>query len=374
MTNIFITIPWFVPAFRAGGPIQSIANLVKEHSDDVQYRIFCGDTDLNGAVLEGIETNKWIPYNESTYVWYSEPGKTSETLVKLVEKENPDILFIVGIFSWHYNIVPLLFCKARRKILSTRGMLHPEALTQKKWKKKVFLSLFKLWELPYKVDFHATDEEEAAFIRSYFPGPVKVFVAGNLPTNIGKLPLPDKEPGRLKLLTIAVISPMKNILMVLTALQKVTDAIHYDIYGPVKDEEYWDKCKEQVKTLPENIEVIFHKEIEPLKIKEALAETHVFVLPSKSENFGHALFEALSSGRPLITSNNTPWKRLLEAKAGINVSSNDAMDVANAIHFFAHLDNEQMKDHSEGAFAYAQKAVDGEKIKNQYKEMFNLKP
>ena len=49
MTKIFITIPWFLPAFRAGGPIQSIANLVKEFNEDVEYFIFCGDTDLNGA-------------------------------------------------------------------------------------------------------------------------------------------------------------------------------------------------------------------------------------------------------------------------------------------------------------------------------------
>ena len=33
--KIFITIPWFLPAFRAGGPIQSVANLVKEYEDGV---------------------------------------------------------------------------------------------------------------------------------------------------------------------------------------------------------------------------------------------------------------------------------------------------------------------------------------------------
>ncbi len=50
MTKIFIIIPWFLPAFRAGGPVQSIANLVKQYNDDVQYFIFCSDTDLNGSL------------------------------------------------------------------------------------------------------------------------------------------------------------------------------------------------------------------------------------------------------------------------------------------------------------------------------------
>lgn len=46
MTKTFITIPWFLPAFRAGGPVQSIANLVEECHEEVEYFIFCGDVDL----------------------------------------------------------------------------------------------------------------------------------------------------------------------------------------------------------------------------------------------------------------------------------------------------------------------------------------
>ena len=49
--KILITIPWFLPAFRAGGPVQSIANLIKEYHEEVEYFIFCGDTDVNGAAL-----------------------------------------------------------------------------------------------------------------------------------------------------------------------------------------------------------------------------------------------------------------------------------------------------------------------------------
>ncbi len=51
MTGIFFTIPWFLSALRAGGPIQPIANLVKEFHEDVEYYIYCNDTDLNGAAL-----------------------------------------------------------------------------------------------------------------------------------------------------------------------------------------------------------------------------------------------------------------------------------------------------------------------------------
>ncbi len=260
--KIFITIPWFVPAFRAGGPVQSVANLVKEFTEGVEYYIFCGDTDLNGAVLDNIKSNQWIGYNEHTQVWYAGPEKRSEMLMKLVEKEKPDILLIIGLFSWHFNIVPMVFCKGPRKILSSRGMLHPGALSQKKWKKRGYLFLFKMLDYHCKVDFHATDTEEADYIHSYFGKQAKVLVAGNFPTHIGLLPMPFKEPGKLKLVSVAIVSPVKNTLLILEALAKVKEWIEYDIYGPVNDEEYWDLCKEQIRMLPENVQVTYHKEIE----------------------------------------------------------------------------------------------------------------
>src|SRR6185437_1663744 len=313
MTKIFITIPWFLPAFRAGGPVQSVANLVKEFHEGIEYFIFCGDTDVNGAELGDILTNQWIPFNEYTQVWYAGPEKISDTLVKQVENVKPDILFIIGLFSWHYNIVPMMFCKGTKKILSTRGMLHPGALSQKRWKKKIYLQLFKLLEYQYKVVFHATDLEEGNYISSYFGKPANVMVAGNFPNKVSFIPIEKKSTGMLKIISVALISPMKNILKVLEALEKISFQVEYDLYGSIKDEDYWNVCKQQIKKLPENISVVFHKEIEPQKVKEVLGNAHVFILPSKSENFGHAIFEALSAGRPVITSNNTPWNQLKDS-------------------------------------------------------------
>jgi glycosyltransferase involved in cell wall biosynthesis len=372
LKKIFITIPWFVPAFRAGGPVQSIANLVREFQEGVQYFIFCGDTDLNGAELENIQTNQWITYNEHTRVWYAGPDKISDTLVKLVNEQKPDILYLVGLFSWHFNIVPMLFCKGPGKILSTRGMLHPGALTQKKWKKKIYLQLFKLLEYHYKVDFHAADEEEADYIRNYFEEPTNVFVAGNFPNKMGLLPLPAKETGKLKLISIGIISPMKNILLVLQALKKVMGEIQYDLYGPVKDEEYWDLCKKQIKLLPKNIQVTYHKEIDPVRVKDVLSQSHVFILPSKSENFGHAIYEALSAGRAVITSTNTPWNDLRASKAGMNVSVDYTIEMTEAINFFAGLDEGTLSEWQHGTSEYAEKAIDLEKIREEYRKMFSV--
>ena len=370
MTKIFISIPWFLPAYRAGGPIQSVANLVKEFTEGVEYYIFTSDTDLNGAALDNLTVNEWIDYNKYTKVWYAGPEKISDSLVKQVESIKPDILFIIGVFSWHFNLVPVMFCKAPKKILSTRGMLHPGALSEKKWKKKIFLQVFKLLEYHYKVLFHATDEEERKYITNQFGKPATIFTAGNYPSNIGSLVHGKKEVGSLKLVSIAILSAMKNILLVLQALQTVEETIQYDIYGPVRDENYRDDCLLQIKALPKNVSVFVHKEIEPHEVKGVLEKADVFILPSKSENFGHAMYEALSAGLPLITSHHTPWIKLENAKAGINVDLKDITEISSAISQFAGMEEEVFEEWRQGALRYAANAIDKDVIKKKYEEMF----
>ncbi len=160
--------------------------------------------------------------------------------------------------------------------------------------------------------------------------------------------------------------------MVLEGLKKISGNIEYHIYGPVKDEEYWEKCKEKMKSLPENIKAIYQKEIEPQRVKEVLSKGHVFILPSQSENFGHAIYEALSAGRPVVTSKNTPWNHLQESSAGINVSIDDPEDMVNSIRFFVEMNQAEMEKWSRGAFNYAEQAIDVEEIKKAYKKMFGV--
>lgn len=367
---VFITIPWFTPAYRAGGPVQSVLNLVSNFNEEIEYRIFCGNTDLNGEVLAGIETDQWTIFNNHTQVWYASDD-VSKNITAQAEKLKPDVLFIIGLFSWHYNIVPLLFCKAPLKILSARGMLHAGALAQKKLKKQVFLTALKIAGIVRKVTFHATDAAEYDFIKAAFGSDAKIAVAKNYGRKVTAFDPPEKEAGMLKLITVAIISPMKNYLKVLEALSKSIGEIEYNIYGPVKDPAYWELCREQMKSLPENITVHYHGETEPNAIDRLLKENHVFIMPSESENFGHSIYEALSAGKPVITSNTTPWNNLLQAKAGINVHA-EADEIKNAISLFTNMNNEEYKSFASGAKSYIAQHTDEAAIDLQYSRLFQI--
>ena len=344
---------------------------MREYNQDVEYYIFCGDKDLNGVSLRSITTGKWVDFNCRTKVWYASKEKISDNLTRQVDIIKPDILYVVGIFSWHFNVVPIIFCKVPKTILSARGMLHPGALSQKRWKKQIFLKTYRLLGLPKKNFLHATDNEEEKCIRKNFGGSTKVIVAGNFPNKIGALPMAAKIPGNLKIISIALISPMKNILKILEALNDVEANVQFDIYGPVKDQSYYAQCLEQAKRLPSNISVAMHGEIEPNRVTEILMQAHVFALPSKSENFGHAIYEALSAGRPVITSNQTPWNNLQGSRAGMNISLENNEGLSKAISFFASMNEKLLSQWSRGAIDYAAEAIDVEKIRGQYAEMFS---
>jgi glycosyltransferase involved in cell wall biosynthesis len=119
-----------------------------------------------------------------------------------------------------------------------------------------------------------------------------------------------------------------------------------------------------------NIKVIYQGEIVPNRVGDALNTAHVFILPSKSENFGHAIYEAMTAGKPVITSHHTPWNDLQENNAGINVSTERVEEITAAIEYFASMTSEEYELWSKATRAYALAAIDVEEIKQQYVQMF----
>ncbi|HEV7330121.1 MAG TPA: glycosyltransferase [Flavisolibacter sp.] len=370
MKTVWISIPWFAPAWRAGGPVQSVQNLVAVPVEGVAYRIFCSHSDWDGAPLPGVETGKWVPYNAWTEVWYAGPQKRRQEMVRELERVQPDVLFVNGIYNWHFNILPLLAGKKVRRIVSVRGMLHPGALSQKRMKKKFFLWLWKGLGLHKGLEFHAATAEEKGHVERVFGKGARVHVAANLPKALERQEVTEKEEGSLRLVTVALVGPMKNILLVLQALQGVTEKVDYHLFGPVIDQGYWQQCTAAIAALPANITVHVHGELHPACLPQALGKGHVFVLPSKSENFCHAIYEALAAGKPVITSHHTPWNGLQEASAGWNVDIQDVKEIAKAIGSFAAMQAAELEAWSLGAKGYAERSIDLAAIRQEYRILF----
>lgn len=364
-----VSIPWFTPAFLAGGPIQSVYTMVN-NCDELDFKIITSNSDINNVPLKSITENEWVDFNKHTQVYYGDKQFTLLKQVQLLKSINANTLFIIGIYSFRFSILPILFSRSANIILSARGMLHPPALRQKAFKKKLYIAILKPILKWKNVSFHATDETEKSHIQSVFGNQVKVWVAQNIP-NIRKSNVSYKSEGSINLLTVALIGPMKNHLQVLKALKECKHNVHYDICGPIYFPDYWNACLEIIKQMPSNVKVVHHGPIAPSELDSFYANAHVFICPSQSENFGHALFEGLCAGKPIITSNNTPWNDLEKNNAGLNVDPIPAQ-IKAAIDFFAQMVESEYSKWSNAATDYAHKAVNIVEIKKAYHQMFQI--
>ncbi len=367
--ELIIVYDYFTPAYKAGGPVQSLVNMVRELGNSLYAKVLCSNKDLDNGILD-VTANTWMKLNDlPASVYYNAHDFAA---LNTALDDNPDrVFFINGLYSVTYNFLPVLKLKGR-KIVSARGMLHPGGLSQKSLKKKLYLGLWKLLRLHHKCEFHATTPQEAEHIRSVFGTDIKAWVVPNFPRVLQPVLASKPLDGVLKLCTVALISPMKNHLLVLEALKKITSPVQYDIYGPVKDEGYWEECKTLIKNLPAHIQVNYHEDIKPADVQAALNQAHVYIQPSKSENFGHSLFEAMTAGKPIITSEYTPWNGLRKEQAGANVQIRDIDSIAAAISFFAAMGEEEYGNWCRNTREYALRSTDTENIRRQYFEMFDV--
>jgi glycosyltransferase involved in cell wall biosynthesis len=101
-----------------------------------------------------------------------------------------------------------------------------------------------------------------------------------------------------------------------------------------------------------------------------LNEMHVFIMPSQSENFGHAIAEALSAAKPVITTVTTPFHDLDHYKAGASVTvKNLAENLSTAINKFAAMSQEEYEQYCSNAANYIHEKLKPQIIKEQYRQL-----
>ncbi len=320
--KILVFSDWFLPGFKAGGPIRSLANLV--NSLDHEFFIVTRITDHHSSEpYPNIPSNTWVDISSSLHVYYLDENSINDaTMRRLIKERNYDKLYFNSLFSPKFTLLPLRIARQlklrQRCVLAPRGMLKAGALSIKSNKKKIFLVVSRWLGWFTGIRWHATNEQEAQEIRLHYGSKSNVVIAPNLATVIQHTEQPiAKEENDLRLICIARISPEKGIL---EAIQFLKDAqlsghISCAFYGTQQNAEYLQQCKTLAESIPEaNIQ--FPGEIEPYAIGSALDKAHFFYLTTWGENFGHAIAEALQHGKPVIISNRTPWKNLEAEKAG----------------------------------------------------------
>jgi len=374
--RVLITMDWFDPAYKAGGPIMSIMKLVENMQDHYDFFILTSAKDYGDTEeMPHVQKDQWLDWRGLAKVYYlSEAQKSRSKIFEFMDSTHADIYYIQGVFSLYFSIYPLIWwhqAKQDKVIVATRGMFHASALRVKRFKKLLFLYAAKIMGWYHHVIFHSTNPDETMHLKKILGNEATYVEASNFPHFIpGDKIQRFKKEKTLRLLNVARISPEKNTLFLLDVLKRVEANVSLTLVGNYADEEYFRQCEKKIQSMPKNITVTYagHKPISEL---QQFYETHdVFILPTTGENFGHAIIEALSSGMPSIISRNTPWNGLETWNAGYNLND-DIVEYTNVIDKYYFMDSDAYNITSEAAIAYSKQCIDVQSIKEEYLKLLS---
>jgi glycosyltransferase involved in cell wall biosynthesis len=319
---------FYVPGFRAGGPVRSLQNVVRALGGEFDFRIVTRDRDLGSRTpYPTIVDGRWHDV-DGAEVRYLPPRETGFRLRKIL-REDHDVLYLNSFFSPRFTIVPLLLQKvgaipSRPTVIAPRGEFGPGAIALKSTKKRAWMVISRILGVYRGLRWQASSDEEADQIRAMIGDTTRISVAPNIiaspQADEGQGPeRPEaKVPGAARIVFLSRISPMKNLVFALKALEGiVTGHVTFDIYGPIEDERYWWGCRRSIESATSaNVVPRYRGEVPHQQVRSLLAHYDLFVLPTRGENFGHVIMEALGSGCPVAVSDRTPWSDLGAAGAG----------------------------------------------------------
>ncbi len=373
-----VFVDWFDPGYKAGGPIRSAVNFARHMQHDYEVYVFTGDRDLGAAApYQDVQVNEWLTYDEKVKVFYCSPDRLNrQTIATVLNDLKPAVIYLNSMFSKYFTIYPLLVSRGKqwntKVVLAPRGMLRKSALRFKPFKKKVYLAIFKFFGFQKHIDFQATDSTEFTDIKNIFGLNTKSVLAPNWPGYIppysGSLP---KIKGELRIIFIGRLHPIKNLDFLLECLRQVRGSILLTVVGNEEDKGFAVRCRDMAAALSQNVQVDFKGEIPNNKLAPIIAEHHILGLPTRGENFGHAIFEVLAGGRPVLISDQTPWRNLKAAHAGWDLPLQAPQQFIEAMQEATDFGQVEFDQWSLGAWRHVQNTINNQELKIIYQKLFN---
>ncbi|SFI04076.1 Glycosyltransferase involved in cell wall bisynthesis [Pseudobutyrivibrio sp. OR37] len=368
MKKVLIIIPHFFPGFKIGGPQRTIENVVDYYGEEASIYIYTKNHDMGEKkVYEGIETKIWLPYKNAKVMYMPDSEYYGPMFYKLYKEFN--IIYSCSLFA-NNSILLLLLNKGRlfnrnnkQIFIAPMGVLEEGAFSSKSIKKKVFLYLFAVGGFFKNVIWSFSSENEkigftnkvgAKYLKNYI-------IAEDLPRKID-FKVQRKNIARLyqksnSIVFLSRICEHKNLLKCIEVLMLIDENVNFDIYGVVEDKDYWKLCEDKIAELPNNIKVRYCGQPQPFEIIDIFSKYDIFMFPTKGENYGHVVFEALASGCIPVISNKTPWSDIEQYHCGKIVDLDDNEQFRKSIKYYMNMSDEQLLVTKKMALDYAEKKM-----------------
>lgn len=346
---VLVFVAYYLPGYKSGGPVRTISNMVARLGDRFDFRIVTSDRDATESVpYSSIAIDEWNSVGNAQVFYASPRHRSLAKITKLIARTPHDVLYLNSFFNFTFTVRPLLARKLglierRPTILAPRGEFSSGALALKSGKKKMYLGVAKSFGLYSDLTWHASSELEANDIRAVMGVDAQRFaVAPNLSVvatdKARNFPGTGQSLGRLRVCFVSRISPKKNLDFALQVLKRASVDVELDIFGVIDDERYWSRCRQLISQMPTRVVVRYCGVVDHETVLSILPQYDLFILPTLGENFGHAIFESLAAGTPVLISDTTPWRDLQRAGVGWDFSLSEMDAFVGAVNELARVD------------------------------------
>lgn len=362
--TIVLVFDHFAPDYSAGGPVTSLVNLASMLSPHASVRVITSAFQFRPRQrLANVTADEWSSVGRIS-IWYASDAASVARAVASLPTDAT--IYLNGVFSPTYFLHVAQSAKKLnlRIVISPRGMLQQGALRGKYWKKVLYLKWVKILGVANGATWHATDEQERADIERVF-GRVPIVVAPNIPRQpLEARPSLKKEVGQLRLVYFSLITEKKNLLFLLKMLaHRPFEGVTLDIVGPIKDAGYWTQCQQFVN----GTTIRYLGDRTPDQVFDTITSYHGLVLPTKGENYGHAIVESLGAWRPVMISEFTPWRDLGNAGCALPLQEANWQTTIGQWVNWSQNDFDQACD---AAIGYFRRHVNMNQVSQQYLEIF----
>lgn len=366
MTKILIVLPYYLPGYKAGGPIRTIAGLTEWLEDEFQFYIVTADRDLGDhEPYSGIRPGTWRESGKASVLYLSPQMMTLRSWYRHLSAVKYDLLYLNSFFAPSTRGILLLrrlnLVPRKPVILAPCGEFSQGAFRLKGLKKQAYTHLVKWAGLCRGIIWRASSEYEKRDILAIFDGrdsksSPTVRVAPDLPPKqLQTHPelRPAKPVNSARLVFLSRITRMKNLDFALNLLSSWEGGnIEFDIYGPVEDTGYWKECETLIGKLPANVRVEYRGEVDPQQVGDVFSRYHLFLFPTRGENYGHVVLESLRAGCPVLISDQTMWRHLCEKQVGWDIPLDKPDHFRDALSELVEMDNETFGQWSLAAEEY----------------------
>lgn len=386
--SILVVYGSYLPGFKGGGPIRSLVNLVDWLGGLFSFQIITSNHDFNEKEpYPGIETAIWQTVGGAQVMYLSPRQMSLAAWHKYLQNIEYDFIYLNSYFDLQTRRILILrrlgMIPDKPVVMAPRGQFSPGALGLKRLKKQLYILFAMRFGLYDNLIWQATNEHEKHDILltlgRFVPDLAqRIRIAPNLGSRVkmheSKNPSRKKNSSSIRIVFLSRISRKKNLDYGLRLLSCVGGDVVFDIYGPIEDRAYWEECKSILNKLPSNIHVSFRGEIHPHQVHTTLSQYHLFLFPTRGENFGHVILEAMTAGCMILISDQTPWRGLAEKKVGWDIALSKQDRFKEILQICVAMSDDEFMAWSNCATIYAQNFIESHSSSalQSYRNLFSV--